>query len=275
MGQPPLIADNTHTTHLPADVDEDKFTPSCVSLPEPVENSIEPPSETSSVYFSLKCRLAQLVKNVKKQTFRDPLGDDGTGAGAADALSLDQAGAFESDVNAFLQELPPAFRLELTHDIAKAAPALPAGESAARAAQKCELAIVANRLIVKLYLPFLKEAAAARRACHQAVFGTINAAHNVIGAARALHAVWARTRPAVFDFYDFGRTVFDAAVVCAHAVVQEPMSLIASEGVKNVVCALGILRDIGDARRGVEGVHGGGGAHGSGGGKGGGRGEGT
>ncbi|RPD61567.1 hypothetical protein L226DRAFT_460909, partial [Lentinus tigrinus ALCF2SS1-7] len=56
MGQPPLIADNTHTTRLPADVEEDKFTPSCVSLPEPADGGAEPTSETSSVYFSLKCR---------------------------------------------------------------------------------------------------------------------------------------------------------------------------------------------------------------------------
>ena len=97
MGQPPLIADNTHTTRLPADVDEDKFTPSCVSLPEPPEGSIDPPSETSSVYFSLKCRLAQLVKNVKKQTFRDPLGDDGTSAGGENPLRPDEL-AFLSDI---------------------------------------------------------------------------------------------------------------------------------------------------------------------------------
>ncbi|KAI0718612.1 hypothetical protein C8T65DRAFT_570571, partial [Cerioporus squamosus] len=54
MGQPPLIADNTHTTRLPADVNEDKFTPSCVSLPEPDDGAAPP--DTSSVYFSLKCR---------------------------------------------------------------------------------------------------------------------------------------------------------------------------------------------------------------------------
>ncbi|OSD00515.1 hypothetical protein PYCCODRAFT_1371201 [Trametes coccinea BRFM310] len=52
MGQPPLIADNTHTTRVPADVDEEKFTPSSTSLPVP-ENA---DSDVSSVYFGLKCR---------------------------------------------------------------------------------------------------------------------------------------------------------------------------------------------------------------------------
>ncbi|KAH9851054.1 hypothetical protein C2E23DRAFT_733557 [Lenzites betulinus] len=52
MGHPPLIADNTHTTRLPADVDEEKFTPSSTSLPIPEGAD----SDTSSTYFSLKCR---------------------------------------------------------------------------------------------------------------------------------------------------------------------------------------------------------------------------
>ncbi|KAI0649843.1 hypothetical protein C8Q79DRAFT_901592 [Trametes meyenii] len=52
MGHPPLIADNTHTTRLPNDVDEDKFSPSSTSLPEPES----PDSDASSAYFGLKCR---------------------------------------------------------------------------------------------------------------------------------------------------------------------------------------------------------------------------
>ncbi|KAI0711983.1 fungal-specific transcription factor domain-containing protein [Fomitopsis betulina] len=74
MGHPPLIPDNSFTTHLPADVDEDAFSPSSTVLPAPCENVDGP--DKSSAYFTLKCRLAQLVKNVKKQTFRDPLSDD-------------------------------------------------------------------------------------------------------------------------------------------------------------------------------------------------------
>ncbi|OJT05904.1 hypothetical protein TRAPUB_3254 [Trametes pubescens] len=243
MGHPPLIADNTHTTRLPADVDEEKFTPSSTSLP----TSESADGDTSSVYFGLKCRLAQLVKNVKKQTFKDPLGED-----AAD-LSIDSASNFEGDVTVFLQELPSGFHLEMTQDMSKPLP--PLSGSPFRLAQKCELAILAQRLIMKLYLPFLKEAVAQNKPAHQAVFGTITAAHNIIYASRLLHSVWGQTRPAVFDFYDFGRTLFDAAVVCAHAVIQEPNSIIATEGMKSVTCALDVLRELGSSRLGVEGAH--------------------
>ena len=258
MGHPPLIADNTHTTRLPADVEEDQFTPSCTSLPIPDDLQ----GDSSSTYFGLKCRLAQLVKNVKKQTFRDPLG---TSDEAPTELSIDHAGTFEGDVASFLQELPAGFRLEMAQDLSKPVPPLPApgsgSPSAIRVAQKCELAILANRLVVKLYLPFLKEAAVTNRPSHQAVFGTISAAHNIICAARTLHGVWGQTRPAVFDFYDFGRTLFDAAVVCAHAVVQEPASIVASEGMKSVACALDILKELGSSRVGVEGARGDAGAN--------------
>lgn len=50
MGHPPLIPDNSHTTRLPSDVDEELFTPSSTSLPECAEG------EKSSVYFGMKCR---------------------------------------------------------------------------------------------------------------------------------------------------------------------------------------------------------------------------
>ena len=146
MGHPPLIADNTHTTRLPADVEEDKFTPSCMSLPTPEGTH----GYSSSVYFGLKLRLARLVKNVKKQTFRDPLGDD------PNELSIDQAALFEADVTTFLADLPPAFRLELDRDWTEPSVSTQAAPAkSALLAQKCELVILANRLILKLYLPFL------------------------------------------------------------------------------------------------------------------------
>ncbi|OBZ76226.1 Transcriptional activator protein acu-15 [Grifola frondosa] len=249
MGHPPLIADNSFTTRFPADVDEHLFTPSSTSLPYTHQGADW--SETSTAYFVLKCRLAQLVKNVKKQTFKDPLGDD-----SAD-LSVDLAATFETEVSSFLQDLPPPFRLEMDQDISTVVP--PPSCSPFLLAQRCELAILANRLILKLYLPFLKDTTGGtqpNRPSHQAVLGTINAAHLVIYASRLLHAVWRHTRPAAFDFYDFGRTLFDAAVVCAHAVIQQPTSILAAEAMKCVGCALDIMKELGAVRTGVEGIRG-------------------
>lgn len=196
-------------------------------------------------------RLAQLVKNVKKQTFKDPLSDEGS------ELSIDQAAAYENEVTSWLQDLPARFRFELTQDFGDPAPMSSSG-SVLLVAQKCELAILANRLILKLYLPFLKDSdgsgSGSRKPSHQAVLGTINAAHLVIQASRHLHSVWRQIRPAVFDFYDFGRTLFDAAVICAHAVIQQPTSILAAEALRDVSCALNVMRELNTSRVGVEGV---------------------
>ncbi|KZT04864.1 uncharacterized protein LAESUDRAFT_244459 [Laetiporus sulphureus 93-53] len=71
-----------------------------------------------------------------------------------------------------------------------------------------------------------------------------------------LHVVWRNTRPAAFDFYDFGRTLFDAAVVCAHAVIQQPTTLLAMEAMKSVSSSLEVMKELGASRVGVEGVRG-------------------
>ncbi|KAH9929060.1 uncharacterized protein BXZ73DRAFT_102214 [Epithele typhae] len=215
MGHPPLIADNTHTTHIPADVDEDRFTPSSTSLPIP-ENSDK---DSTSEYFALKCKLAQLSEP-----------------------PIDQAANFEADVEAFLNDLPPTWRFEPVADITAPVAPLPVGASPFRLAQKCELAILAHRLVLKTYLPFLKTARPG--AAHQAVYGAIGAAHNVIGAARpstpcgrhpARRVRLLRLRA---DGVRRGRRVRARGV-------QEPHSLIAGEGVKDVACAFAILQDIG------------------------------
>ena len=57
MGHLPIIQDNTYTTKMPADVDEEQFNPSSTSLPVPVPRGAGgDPSEVGFAYFALKCR---------------------------------------------------------------------------------------------------------------------------------------------------------------------------------------------------------------------------
>ncbi|PCH37472.1 hypothetical protein WOLCODRAFT_84246 [Wolfiporia cocos MD-104 SS10] len=53
MGHPPLIPDNSFTTRLPAEVDEEQFNPSSTTLPTPPSDQ---GIEKGTVYFALKCR---------------------------------------------------------------------------------------------------------------------------------------------------------------------------------------------------------------------------
>ncbi|KDQ56670.1 hypothetical protein JAAARDRAFT_87501, partial [Jaapia argillacea MUCL 33604] len=168
MGHVPLIADNSHTTRLPAaDVDEDRFEPKSAEVPTIKEEEGErrQPSPSSSIYGLLKVRLAQLVKNIKKTSFRDPLVEP-----ASPESAIEQAAGFEADIKQWMNELPPCFRMDANLDSHHAAPSPFTGSSPATSAsspsespylvaQRCELAIVANRLILKVYIPFLRSKA--------------------------------------------------------------------------------------------------------------------
>ncbi|KDQ07746.1 hypothetical protein BOTBODRAFT_119559, partial [Botryobasidium botryosum FD-172 SS1] len=135
LGQDPTIHDASHTTRLPADVDEDNFNPSSSVLPPPREYS-------NFAYFAQKCKLAQLIKSMKKRTFRE--------AGSSEP-SLEAAMAFETEIATWLSELPATFKYksEGSADLLNSPHAL--------IAQRCELVTLANALVLKLYTPFLKK----------------------------------------------------------------------------------------------------------------------
>ncbi|KIM92184.1 hypothetical protein PILCRDRAFT_114018 [Piloderma croceum F 1598] len=206
MGHPPTIPDNSFTTKMPIDVDENSFSPSSTSIPTPSTD------DHASRYFGLKLRMAQIVKSVKKRTFKDPLMDS-----------------------------PSPFSAEFPER---------SSSSACLIAQQCELVITGQRLILKIYLPFLRPNHTSNTN-HQAAVGTINAAHAVIYASRILHAICKqspgsqskRPGPAIFDYYSFGQALFDAAVVCAHSVIMQPNAIWARVALDDVVDALEVMKD--------------------------------
>ena len=201
-------------------------------------------------------RLAQLMKSVKKQTSRESHTDDVL------ELSIDQAASVESEISSWLQDLPPRYRLDMsTTDPSHHHHLYSAGSGAASStppmliSQRCELVMIANRMILKLYLPFLRDANGhgPNKPPHQAVMGMVTAARNITHAARVLQSACQETRPLLFDYYDFGRAIFDAAIVCAHAVLQQPMGILASEAMKCVDESLEIMREWGTFKYAVEG----------------------
>lgn len=186
------------------------------------------------------------MKSVKKQMSKESHTDDNFD------LSNDQAASVESDITNWLSDLPMRYRLDLGSESSSSSSATPL----LLIAQRCELVMAANRMILKLYLPFLRDANghSPNKPSHQAVLGTINAAHSIIHASRQLHSACQETRPALFDYYDFGRVLFDAAVVCAHAIIQQPTSILATEAMKNVDGALQIMREWGTYKYAADGA---------------------
>ncbi|KAI0046789.1 hypothetical protein FA95DRAFT_1606603 [Auriscalpium vulgare] len=244
VGHAPTIQDNSYTTKMPADVDEEQFGPQSTSLPVPVPRRAGgDPSEVGFAYFTQKCRLAQLVKSVKKRSFKDPLNVD------SQEPSLELAEEFEAGVKTWLEDLPRAFRLDSILDAPAATPSAASSSnppvSPYLQAQRCELAIIANRLILKTFLPFLRHCSdpAPEIVPRRVVSSIVDAGHAVIHAVSLLHNTWRQTRPAAFAFYSFGRTLFDAAVMVASAVIVYPRGASSGVSLADLGLALDLMRD--------------------------------
>ncbi|KAF7978790.1 hypothetical protein HWV62_44848 [Athelia sp. TMB] len=214
MGHPPFIADHTFTTRLPAEVDEATFESASASMPTPSEDN------PGAGYFRVKIRLAQLVKRTKTRLYWDP--------SVEDLPSIDDAFACHTDVKNFLADLPPAYHLEGRAD----------------AAQRYELAVTAHRLVLQIYLPFLRVSHAGTSSRAHATLEAMQAAHTIVAASRLLHS---SGEMVAMEGYAYGQALFGAAVVCSHAVIGDASAIWAHEGLTDVRGALDILRDAGGA----------------------------
>ena len=178
-----------------------------------------------------------MCKTIRRQITRDPLDEPSES-------SIDQAASYENDVKNLLSELPPIYRLNMDLDVSQ-----PLEGDPILHVQRSALVIIANRVVIKLYLPFMKDISESSLAktSHQAVLGAITAAHSIIYASRIMYSAWRDVRPGIFEYYDFGRSLFDAAVICAQAVIQQPANVLAGEGIRGVAHALEMLRKINTA----------------------------
>jgi hypothetical protein len=253
IGQAPSIQDGTFTTKLPADVDEEQFGLSSTSLPLPLPRRAGgDPTEVGFAYFIQKCRfvfalltpilishvylsLAQLVKSVRRRYVRDDSSES----------SVERAEQFESEVKNWLSELPKVFRFDIGNTDTPSPPSSKASVSSNLQAQRCELAIVANQLILKVFLPYLKNCSvpSADSLPRRVVSSVIDAGHAILQAMRVLHSTWRQTRPAAFLFYSFGRTLFDTAVMMACAVIAHPSGASAGVAIADVAAAIDIMQD--------------------------------
>ncbi|KAG8767330.1 hypothetical protein FRC12_006312 [Ceratobasidium sp. 428] len=233
IGLPPMIDDSTFSTTLPKDEDEKEG-----------EDDGDKEKEDGMAYFVLKCRLAQLIKTLKRRLLDER------------PLPLEGAASMERAINEFTRDLPPAWKLDMS------APTVAMGlgdEEAAIMVQRCELATAANSLILKAYYPFLKQSvlstsSEAFASPHQAALACSTAAHTLIHASLAAHKLLPRTRP-----YAFAKQLFGGAVVAASVVIGTPTGMWARVALDDVRGALGVLRELdmacGAGRR-IEGVPG-------------------
>lgn len=185
-------------------------------------------------------RLAQLVKSLKRRTHRNPPGPE-----VNDAV-LDESVELEGKVNQFISDLPNDYQFDLN-----CPPSLEDEDSHTSLilARSCELQIVANRMIISLYIPHLK--AHSVHPLHQASLAVMNATHKIIQCMK----IWQSRRncPGVRErgrwgsfgvYYDYGRILFDAAVVCASIAIDGTGGAFAACFKGDLDSALEVLKDM-------------------------------
>lgn len=178
------------------------------------------------------------MKSVKKKTFMDPLTHEG-----GMERSLEEAEHFEQEAKNWLLELPRPFRLDADVVASNRAPV-----SATLQAQRCELAIVANRMVLKIFMPYLRacvsnDANVPTPTPRRVVSSVVDAAHAIVHAVQLTQTIWRQTRPSAFAYYSFGRTLFDALVMTAAAVIIHPTGASAGVALTDLAAGLTIMKD--------------------------------
>ncbi|KAF7329927.1 Fungal specific transcription [Mycena kentingensis (nom. inval.)] len=207
--------------------------------------------------------------------------------GGGDLMSTSGPGLMTPTTSPSVGFQTPAFARSEMMDVDSAASPSTSTSSEDRSQEsvqhKAEVALLANRAVLRVWMSWMAYnqptgTAAARVATSsipmQAVYGAVGAAFGVIQACRALQSipisVQAATLPLLAD--TTLRAVFDAGVVCAHAVLRYPIAVFAAgardalatglavlksrtERCHGQVEAIRVLEGLAGARGGVGGVH--------------------
>ena len=131
-------------------------------------------------------------------------------------------------------------------------------------ARNYEHTLMANLLILKVYSPFLRQAAEGSSSSGASLVGatsspaaqaSVGAAHAILRAAKSLHSIpkaGTIILPAMLDFYSLDKLLFDAVVVCAHGSLTGKVPYPSSFGVdgstlvEDITSGVHILYEIGN-----------------------------
>ncbi|KAF8752333.1 Fungal specific transcription factor domain [Rhizoctonia solani] len=209
-----LIYDNTFSATLP-------------SQTEPSDPAAEGEKPDGLAYFFHKCRLAQMIKSLKRRMLDER------------PLQLDSAGSMERTITDFMKELPPEYRLDMS--LSAPSPGHVSEDETILQIQRCELSSWAHSLILKTYYPFLKRGESSTNFAtpHNAALACSNAAHSLIVASTTAHRFLPRTRS-----YSFAQQLFGGAVVAASVAITSPTGMLSQIALKDVKDALSVLREL-------------------------------
>ncbi|KAG9003786.1 hypothetical protein FRB90_011104 [Tulasnella sp. 427] len=113
------------------------------------------------------------------------------------------------------------------------------------AMQACDLHIMANALIMRLWFPFVKDflGRPSLQSHQNAALACSTAANSIIVASKYMITRFRSTHPLHFGFYSFGRNVWLAATLLASILISMPQIIWAATCRKGLDVALSIARD--------------------------------
>ena len=208
MGCVSSVPDAGRYCHTPSSIDDARFDPLCNSYPTQAASSVSP---QSTAHFSLKCSLAVLHQSFRRETFRDPAGDD---------LSYDLARAFAAKVNTWRDSIPEDYKITFGERMGDSQ--FPSGDI--QALQAADLHVEVNLLIMKLWHPFL-QAAFDGKPCpnRQAIeLAVVTAANQIIILSQHAIGRFGPLLPVSFGYYGFGRAVFLAGTLLGTVYIHAP-----------------------------------------------------
>ncbi|KIK55545.1 hypothetical protein GYMLUDRAFT_175407, partial [Collybiopsis luxurians FD-317 M1] len=122
MNQPPLIADNSFNTKRPvANVDEKVFGPLSIRIPPPASGGEDGSGycKDGMRYFEIRSRLTLLVRSIKRRMNTPEFGHAPQvrtsyygSSPNSNCYSIDQAASMETEVRAWLNDLPSYYQLD-------------------------------------------------------------------------------------------------------------------------------------------------------------------
>ncbi|KAG9050605.1 hypothetical protein FS837_004130 [Tulasnella sp. UAMH 9824] len=223
LGRPPLIPPGTYACRPPSEADESVFSPTATKIPKLRERSIG----FNTTYFATKCRLLAIIKTLPYAQHEE-------------GVTLDLARQLDAQVSRWRSSLPAQyeidFRGESEHTLF---PDLDTVD-----VQACDLHIMANVFLLRLWLPFFNDALSSSSPSSQGVLLTATtAAYAVVVASHHLVTRFRAARPMSFGHYDFGNSVWLATGVLASVATMKSDVLFSATAIRGVEMAAAVFRN--------------------------------
>ncbi|KAG9050604.1 hypothetical protein FS837_004129 [Tulasnella sp. UAMH 9824] len=224
FGRPPLIPLGTYACKAPSEADESLFGPTAMAIPKPRKSA----KGHNTTYFATKCQLLAVIKTLPYTQCEE-------------GVTLDLATKLDDQVSSWRSSLPAQYEIEFQ-------PGEPEDtlfpELDIVDVQACDLHIMANAFLLRLWLPLFNDALADSSQSSQSIlFTATTAAHEVIVASHHLITRFRAARPMSFGHYEFGNSLWLAMGILASVVTMRSDVIYLSTAIRGVEIAGSLFRD--------------------------------